>query len=210
MADAAVAAELIKPRPEEAPLELSSAQASPSFAATSGGAWSVHRYHPYRVDAVLFAQAGCLLLYTVCLSLWVYAEWLTYRRRCAYYRALPTHPLLARRLLSPGPVWRPRRFYTDALAGSAPIKGTLAVPSAMPCTGWFPMHCTPVTRPTGGRRSMRSWHTTRGAPLWTRRPPSRRTPTETATRRRPPSRSAPTSRRPASERRRRRRRPRTC
>ncbi len=44
MADAAVAAELIKPSPEAGPLELSSAQVSLSFAANLGGAWSVQRY----------------------------------------------------------------------------------------------------------------------------------------------------------------------
>ena len=84
MADAAVAAELIKPRPEAGPLELSSAQASPlprHPAVKCMVSAEVHCRRELTVPASL--QAGCLLLYTVCLTLWVYAEWLTYRRRCA-------------------------------------------------------------------------------------------------------------------------------
>ena len=47
---------------------------------------------------LMTAQAGCLLLYTVCLSLWLYAEWLTYRRRCTQYRLHLTHTNQAWRL----------------------------------------------------------------------------------------------------------------
>ena len=51
-------------------------------------------------NVLVTPQAGCLLLYTVCLSLWLYAEWLTYRRRCAHCLRR------AFRLLSEGHVWR--------------------------------------------------------------------------------------------------------
>lgn len=46
--------------------------------------WKLCARHPYAavlMTAVLLMQAGCLLAYTLCLTLWFYTELLTHRRR---------------------------------------------------------------------------------------------------------------------------------